>query len=316
MGGLCVLLRFAGPALIPFLTPALEHLEVESSQEPDLTVCLWDSESTNTKMPPPPWSSEDYLPRGEVRGFNNERIRTVLDLGSGILSLLDTANSVALYWIPQPTAVPYWETGAPLRTIFHWFMGRRQRRFVHAAAVGKPDGGVLLAGKGGSGKSTTTLACLSSNLLYAGDDYVLLHTEPSPFVYSLYNSAKLDVEAMNRLPHLADKVSNADRLDEEKAVIFLNHHFRQKLAPGFPVRAILIPRITGGLETKLKETSAATGLKALAPSTIFQLPGAERESFQSLIGFVRQVPSYELELGTDLTRIHEVILELLSSSVG
>ena len=34
--------------------------------------------------------------------------------------------------------------------------------------------GVLIAGKSGSGKSTSTLACLTSGLLYAGDDYVLV----------------------------------------------------------------------------------------------------------------------------------------------
>jgi hypothetical protein len=46
-----------------------------------------------------------------------------------------------------------------------------------------------VAGKGGSGKSTTALACLDSPLVYASDHYCSLTNEPAPYVYSLYDSA-------------------------------------------------------------------------------------------------------------------------------
>jgi hypothetical protein len=311
IGAYTIRLRFAGPALIPFITPAIEHLAAQPVPGPALTVCLWDSASTRTKMPPPPWSSDDYISRGEIRGYNDECIQTVFSLGSGILNMFDIAQSVALFWIQDAESVPYYETGAPLRTILHWFMRNHERQFVHAAAVGTSKGGVLLAGKGGSGKSTTTLACLSSELLYVGDDYVLLSGEPAPYVHSLYNSAKLDSNSVQRLPHLVPNISNYDMLPEEKALIFLKDHYPDKVATGFPVRAILIPRITGLPETRLAKSSPAEGLRALAPSTIFQLPGARSDDFQNLIGIVKQVPSYDLELGTDLFRIPKVISDLL-----
>ncbi|MFQ5500547.1 MAG: serine kinase, partial [Candidatus Zixiibacteriota bacterium] len=114
------------------------------------------------------------------------------------------------------------------------------------------------------------------------------------------------------LPHLVPKVSNLDRLPREKALIFLKDHFPDKLAHGFHVRAILMPRITGLPETRLAKSSPAAGLRALAPSTIFQLPGARDDDFQNLIGLVKQVPSHVLELGTDLRRIPDVISDLLS----
>ena len=312
IGACTIRLRFAGSALIPFITPAFEHLAVQPVPAPALTICLWDSVSTRTKMPPPPWSSDAYIARGEVCGYSDEHIQTVFNLGSGILNMFDATRNVALFWIRDAKSVPYYETGHPMREILHWFMRNHERQFVHAAAVGTSKGGVLLAGKGGSGKSTTALACLSSDLMYAGDDYVLLGGKPAPYVYSLYNSAKLDADFIQKLPHLVPKVSNFDRLNTEKALIFLRDHYPDKVTTGFPIRAILVPRITGLPETRLTKSSPAAGLRALAPSTIFQLPGARNDDFQNLIGIVKQVPSYDLELGTDLDRIPSVISDLLS----
>jgi len=312
MGGYTIRLRFAGPALTQFITPALEHLAVEPGLASALTICLWDSASTRTKMPPPPWSADDYIARGEVRGYNDDRMYTAFHLGSGTLSMLDTRLNLALYWIRDASRIPYYEKGFPLRAILHWWMCNHKRQLVHAGAVGTSRGGVLLVGKGGSGKSTTALACLHSEMLYVGDDYVLLSGQPTPFVYSLYNSAKLDADHIWRLPHLLPTVSNRERLDTEKALIFLHDHYPDKVTMGFPVRAILLPHIADLPDTRLKRTSPAASLAALAPSTIFQLPVARHEAFQNLADFVKQVPSYVLELGTDLSRIPDVILELLS----
>ena len=42
-------------------------------------------------------------------------------------------------------------------------MSDRNLQYVHAGAVGNKNGGILLVGKGGSGKSSTALACLKSD---------------------------------------------------------------------------------------------------------------------------------------------------------
>ena len=173
----------------------------------------------------------------------------------------------------------------------------------------------MLAGKSGSGKSTTALACLDSldsKLLYASDDYCLLATEPAPYVYSLYNSAKLDVEHLSRrVPHLRSLISNPEELETEKALFFVSQHQKEKITTGFPLRAILLPHVTGRLESTLAPASPIAALKALAPSSIFQLSGAGQADFQAMAKLVKQVPCYRLELGTELARIPEIILELL-----
>lgn len=313
IGGYTIRLRFAGPALVPRITPALEHLATKPSSSPMLTICLWDSASTRAQMPPPPWSAEAYIARGEVRGYNDGRIHTSFHIGANVLNMLDTRLDLAVLWICDASQIPYYESSAPLRTILHWWMCNHGRQVVHAGAVGTSMGGVLLAGKGGSGKSTTALACLNSELVYVSDDYCLLATDSVPYAYSLYSSAKLNAEDVERFPRLASAVSNPKRLGTEKAVFLLHKHYREKIATGFPIRAILLPRVTGRSETSLKEISSAASLKALAASTIFQLPGAGHKDFQRITKFVKQMPSYILELGYDISRIPDAIMGLLSA---
>lgn len=312
IGGYVVRLRFAGSALVSGITPALEHLSTPPGLTPDLTICLCDSASTGVDIPPPQWPADVYVARGDIHGYSNDHIQVSFHVGPNILNTLDTEQNLAFYWIKDAYQLPYYESGSPLRVILHWWMHNHGRQYVHAGAVGTPNGGVLLVGKGGSGKSTTALTCLDSPLVYASDDYCLLANEAAPYIYSLYNSAKLEADNMHRLPHLMPFVSNANRLHQEKALLFLYKHFPEKIVTGFPVKAILLPRVTGSPDTTLTPASPIAALRALAPSTIFQLPGAGQSTFQTLSQFIKQVPRYYLELGTEVRQIPNVIADLLS----
>src|SRR5262245_62149593 len=75
IGGYRVRLSFPGAALLS-LTRALEHLAADNHATPDLTICLWDSESTGQRMIPRPWQEDDFLARGVIQGYNTERIYT------------------------------------------------------------------------------------------------------------------------------------------------------------------------------------------------------------------------------------------------
>lgn len=313
IGGLPIRLRFAGPALLPYILPSLAHLATGAVPNPTLTICLWDSSSTRTSPPPPPWLGYDaYTRRGEVRGYNNERISTAHNMGADVLNMLDRGLGVGLYWTRDPRRLPSYEISAPLRTVLHWWANRYGRQCVHGGAVGTANGGVLLAGKGGSGKSTTVLSCLTSDLAYLGDDYCLVATDPIPYAYSLYSSAKLNADNIHRVPHMRPALSNADRLDKEKALFFLHQHYPEKIVAGFPIRALLLPSVTGRPETTLVPASDRSALTALALSTMSQLPCAGQTTLEILNQLVKQVPRYHLQLGTDLARIPEVILGLLA----
>lgn len=314
-------LRFAGSGLISSITPALSHLATEPTATPDLTICLWDNASTGTRLPLLIGSLVELLrlhwteylgPRKEIKVYDSDQIRSNFHIGPNILSLLDRQQNLAYYWIEDAQDIPYWEKGSPLQTILNWWTTEHQCQYVHAGAVGTPGGGVLLAGKGGAGKSSTALACIDSSLVYASDDYCLVTNNPAPYVYSLYNTAKLKGQAdLERFPRLAPLINNIDRLGLEKAMLFLHQHYPKKIVQGFPIKAVLIPQVTGKLDTKLRPTTAGAALRSLAPSTMFQLAGTGQIALQMMSSLVKQVPCYVLELGTDMVQIPEVILHLL-----
>ena len=160
----------------------------------------------------------------------------------------------------------------------------------HGAAVGTEAGGVLMAR---AGKSTSALACLHSDLQYAGDDYCLVGCakgEPHR-LYSLYNTAKLvgdnDLAKFNGL---ASHVWNPQREPDEKVTIFLAESFRQKLISHFPLRAILVPVIRDGRETVIEPCPCGEALMALGPSTLSQLPASGGKDLESMARLVCSLP--------------------------
>lgn len=317
IAGCALELRLASPALAPVLTRAFEHLRTASNPTPGLTIYAWDSSSTGIEMLPPPRAFETHIARGEIPGLNGESIRAAYQLDASALSMLDEETGRAIYWTRDAAALPYYEASAPLRTILHWWLGQQGRQLVHAGAVGLPDGGALLLGKGGSGKSTTALACLASDLMYASDDYCAVGADPSPTVFSIYATAKknradrVSIRFLELLENAPNKRDDFAETSHGKTVYFLFKEFPGKIINRFPLRAILIPRITGKRETTVRRTSGGAGLLALAPSTTLQLPAADGSSFELMAQVVRQVPNYYLDLGTDLSSIPQVILNLL-----
>jgi hypothetical protein len=318
-----VRLRFAGQTFVDALSPALEHLVAEPVSAPALTVCLWDSASTKKHMPPFPWGENAAMAgivQSPIEGtdpviyFKDERIRGAFQIGTKTLSMLDTKLNTAIYWVSDVCKISYYERSSPLRTIFQWWSTQFGLQLLHAGAVGTCKGGILLVGEGGSGKSTTALTCLDSGLSYVSDDYCLVGMDSHPYAHSVYCSAKIDREGVQRFPNFASAVENTEGLHEEKALLLLNKHYSQKIVRGFPIRAILVPRIMGVKRTKLTPASPRNCLMALAPSTMFQLRGASQEDLTGMATLTRLIPCYFLELGKDTHTIPDIILDVLSKN--
>lgn len=320
-----ICLRFAGNALVEYVMPALAHLKTAPCARPDLTICLWDRTSPRTDLPTSisdlanlvktDFSENfdvDVLPEKITAYVVGESVRSSFDFGLGIINVLNLRDNQAYCWFEDVGKIPYWYKCSPLQFVLNIWMDARQYQYVHAGAIGYVDGGVLLVGKGGSGKSSTSLTCLNSSLLYVGDDYCLMTTEPQPYVYSLYNSAKLKGKAdLKRFPHLANMITNRDRLDTEKAILFLNDHYPDQVWRGFPIKAVLVPKVTGDRDTTYHPISAAIALRALAPSTIYQLRSSKQVALSRMSALVQQVPCYRLDLGTDMGQIPLVIARIL-----
>jgi hypothetical protein len=321
LGGYIIELRFASPLLAAKIRLALEHLAAPRAV-PALSICLWDSASTGIELPHQAAELVSAAranwvgilgPRGELVAYHHPGLRAAYALGPGILSLLDVGRNLAVYWVADAAQIPYYEASSPLKTILSWWMSEHERQFVHAGAVGTSKGGVLLAGRGGSGKSSTVLACLGSPLKFASDDYALIAADPEPFVYGVYNTAKLGGRRdLDRFPRLTRCVHNPERLGEEKLVLALQEHFADELSTGFPIKALMVPRVAGTVETTVRPMTPAAALTALAATTLFQLAGSGKAALHMMASVVRRVPRYELALGTDVTRIPQVLLDVLA----
>jgi len=307
IGSLPFHLEFAGPALEPCLAPAFAHLAAAEGM-PDFRVFLWDSGSTGVGMPPPPWMWGPSV-RNEV--YVGDRFRIVYNGEAGSLIMYDAAVRQAIYWIRKAENVPYYETGAPLLPAMHWWLEATECQLVHAGAIALDEDGILLAGKGGSGKSTTALACLANGFDFASDDYCVLTSSHPVKVHSIYCSAKLAADSRDRLPELAAAIHHAAVPSAEKTLYLMNRIFPERIMAGFELRAIVLPRVAGTDATTMKPVSPAQALRALAPSTIFQLAGAGGKTFHALASIIRRVPCYEISLGRDLAGIAAVLRALL-----
>lgn len=323
VGGRSVRFQFCGDSWVNELTGSLEHLRrpfFENLQY-GLTVWVWDG-----RVPPSNHILRAYLfaltnwwfdytgPRGELLNVHAGNVAANYHPDTATLSLVDHDRHIAFYWKRDASPVPYYEQCAPFRSLLHGYIRENGGQFVHAAAVGTEKGGVLLAGKGGSGKSTSALACLSSALSYAGDDYCIVAEDGvGGFnVHSLYCTAKVvAMTDLDRFPGLSRHVTNPRREPGEKVAVSLYKDWAGKLMEAFPLRAVLVPRITGALGTSMVACSASEALMAIAPSTMSQLPFSGREDLRFLGAMVRSLPCYELLLGRDLRQVPATILSLL-----
>ena len=238
-------------------------------------------------------------------------MRALHQPASDVFSVLTAKGDVGWFWMPDANGLPYWDYTAPFRHLLSWWLDAQGLRQVHGGAVGTEDGGVLVVGPGGSGKSTTALSSLlDERLRYAGDDYVAVGSGAEPAVYSLYCSGKVHPEDLHRLPHLEPAVADGARPDE-KSVFYVEQAFSGRSIAGFPLRAIVVPRVTDRRAARALPGTRAEALAALAPSTIFQLHPPARDALAWMAGLVRQVPTFVLELGADVETIPTELLRII-----
>jgi hypothetical protein len=314
LAGSRIALSFAGGRLLPHFLPALSHLLVQPVKKPDLTIHLWDSESTGVEMTPPPCSRDCFTDRGDIWGMSSPRFKSAFHWIEFSVNLLDLETGQGTYWVKSDAALPYWAKASPLRTFFHWWMERRGGQLLHAAGVGTPEGAVLVTGKGGVGKSTTALACLDAGMGYVADDYLVVSLDPEPAVHSLYCTAKLDPDQVERFPALAPHVTHQGLENDEKAVIQLLPEFGRQVRASLPLRAIATPRFAHRPETSFGPVDSHGLERAASFTTLSQLPHAGPSTQRFIRRLVKEVPGVTLELGTDLALLPEKIQELLAKN--
>lgn len=223
--------------------------------------------------------------------------------------LVDGESFHALRWVHSLADLPVWEAARPMRFALRWASAQRGAAMLHCAAVAGPAGAVLLAGRGGAGKSTSAFACLGSGLHLLGDDFCIVDpTDDVPTVFGTYVHGNLDERSLTLLPHLRDRVvGDAPR---GKKVIRLDAFGDCSSAPVVAACAVVQ---APGEPTRLVPMSRAALLRSLAPSTQIQIPGVAHETFAATSETVRKVSTFELRVG-DLDEVPTVLRELVGGA--
>lgn len=316
IGGDRVRLRFAGASLAAALLPAFGPRATAASGAPPIaSIDLWEEALVPGGHASVPWSDHDLGPRGLLRGLTGSGIRVVQE-GSGTVTLADEAARAIRYRVPSADALPWWERAAPMRPALFWALAGNGRHLVHAGAVGDERGGILLVGAGGSGKTTMALAALMAGLRYVGDDYLLITTNSGPQALNVFITAKLDDGHVERFPELGVQARQIGLSEpDEKLVLDVPSACPGALTAGLALRAVAVPRITGGT-TAVRPTSAGEALLALAPSTVMQMPYDGGAILAPLGRLLRSLPSFAIDVGDDRDGLAGALDEALERATG
>jgi hypothetical protein len=316
-----VRLRFAGASLAEALLPGLgPRATAADGGRPTASIDLWEEVLVPGGHVPVPWSDNDVGPRGLLRGPTGSGIVVVQEgsvrEGSARVTLVDETARAIRYRVPSTEMLPWWERAHPMRTALFWALAGSGRHLVHAGAVGDERGGILLVGASGSGKTTMALAALMAGLRYVSDDYVLITTDSGPQAHNVFATAKLLEGHLERFPELAVHARRFGLGEpDEKFVLYLPAACPGALTTALRLRAVAVPRITGGT-TAVRPTSAGEALLALAPSTIMQMPYDGGAVLAPLGRLLRSLPSFAIDVGDDPDGLAGALDEALERATG
>lgn len=298
-GPLRIDLQIEGERLARRLSMAIRHAVCPAGGDATRVIAL---DGTACGRRPPEWNLPTYerrhLERLHVSPDGDRLLHHNPDTSNW--TVLDRERGLAVTWTASADLLPDWEDSFPLRTLLHWLSAGHDCCLAHAAVVAQGGRAVLLTGRGGSGKSTTTVAALFEGLSTCGDDFVMVdQAAPGPTAHCLYDTIKLDESALARFPEWAPRVANPERAADQKARVHLTDTMPGRLIRSAPLVGVVQPVITDDPHPSLRPVSPGVVLRALAPTTLFLLRGEEAVLADKLARLARALPTWQLRLTRD-----------------
>lgn len=318
IGGVPVIIESADAALLDRLRPALAHhprLDVSDANDDAgrgvVTLRIWSLDAPGAVRPAMPPALVQRAD-ASATGPGGSQVRARFDHANRALMAWDSASDVAWWCLDSMDGLEWWEEAAPFRPLLSWILPAHQRHFAHCAAVGSSDGAIVLVGPGGSGKSTTALACHLDGMGYVGDDYCLITNDPVPVVHSLYGTAKVRIGESVESGPLASHMMRATPPAGGKAVALVSARDGAHLVASAPVAVVAAVSVGTDSRTRVYDATRAEVLAALAPNSLQQLPGVTPASFTALSQLVRSTPVCRIELGHDRDEVVAVVRAVLA----
>lgn len=314
-GGQRVRIRIVGRELAEYLFLPFSHLQIgdDGFPTPRLSIDLWDTNKINVdcqrqSLPADLGWTEKTVQSADCRFVGQQLPHTASCLdreGNHIVAAISWNNRIFIYERAKPLA----------RLLLNWH-NDQDLQMIHAALVACGNHGILFVGKSGSGKSTTSLACIHAGLGFLSEDYVSLElSEDGHFIgHSLYNSVFLKTDQLERFPALAPYAIRGRLPHEEKSVIILSQIYPERLQRAVPIRALVLPRVVDTPNPQIRPASKGEMLLALGPSSLLQIPnrGLGVRGFNNLAQLVESVPCFKLEVGADVSAIPRRLRDLFA----
>ena len=316
-GGGRVRIRILGRELAQHICRPFSHLRTDeqSSTAPRLTIEIWDENKATINGEAPLTSDDLCWTETTVKSMDRRFIGQQLP---HTISCLDRHAGHIMASIAWNNRIFIYERAKPLaRPLLEWH-NDQDVQVIHTGLVARDGKGVLFVGRSGSGKSTSSLACICAGFDYLSEDYVGLQRQlDGSFVgHSLYNSVFLETVHLTRFEGLVPYAIKGRLPHEEKSVIVLSQLFPERLQRVVPIRVLALLRVADVQKPKFRPASKGEALLALGPSSLLQIPnrGLGAGGFKRLAELVERVPCYWLEIGGDLDSIARGVDELLTHS--
>jgi hypothetical protein len=216
------------------------------------------------------------------------------------------------YWTESPATVPAWERSRPLLPLVQAILHPTPWVALHGAAICRDGRAVLLAGRGKAGKTSLALAALRAGWTYAGDDFVLVRSGPSPRIAPLYRTARLRSDMAERfgdLLHLRREISDDEGEIRHELAFTAGDN---GLLGGGSLAAIALIERNGAATPNRTQVSRALVVSTLATTTTVATPGYADSRLNKLFDIVARAPLLRFDPGPD----SDAALDVLAGAIA
>ena len=305
----------AGQSLLSLTTQALIHLEAKSNdlKEKPFTIFIWDENESGISLPNPPWLSSENVSEDKYIQFQLDHYFAYQFHNQSILYLYNVSENSAFCIVKDAQNLINSFIAAPFTKLISFWANKQNLNILHAGCVSLNNKGVLIVGRGGKGKSSTSIQCIIDGLDYLSDDYLLIDiTSEKTMAYSIYNSGHLELNNIENFPKIKSFIDIGDINQNNKPYLFLSPIFKDKVKRSTEIKAIIVPLVTKNKSANYYPISSVEAIKALAPTSLVQLNTRGINSLQSLANLTRKFPNFCLELGSDFEDISFTVKNIIN----
>jgi hypothetical protein len=288
----------------------------------DFTLDLWDADETGIerleRVWPPPGIEPGDPVRVEALGVSPDG-RHLRSFGPAFDVLLDWESRHAVGWVAAGGLTAF-QRNRPWQSLLTAALAREGVETVHAAMAARDGAGVLLTGPDGSGKSTTTFACLAAGLEILGDDAICLERRPGArtvTAHALHAVAKLSVDGLAAFPELAAETERYEDPARDERALRLGAGARSgRAVPSASLAALAFPRLGAGQASAVRPLAGSRAAPALLQQALSAEPGRLERVFETLTEVAASVPAFALEVGRDPAGLAAAVDEILERVAG